>query len=151
MKFYVKNLALLFAILISLSFSLSENDPNDLNPENGPDSIEELNEKVDSTYVENVILNIQNVMDAYVYSDISQNPPNQGYFSKVNIQEELSKIEIEYLYLKQKQKFISLSTLPQLLCLLLLEKKEKLTLGAMANLCECKPDTIVKDIQGLFC
>ena len=62
----------------------------------------------------------------------------------------LSKIEIEYLYLKQKQKFISISTLPQLLCLLLLEKKEKLTLGAMANLCECKPDTIVKDIQGLF-
>ena len=81
------NLALLFAILISLSFSLSENS------ENGPDSIEELNEKVDPTYMENVISNLQNIMDAYVYSDISQNPPNQEYFSKVNIQEELSKIE----------------------------------------------------------
>ena len=62
----------------------------------------------------------------------------------------LSNIDIEYLYLKQKLKFISISTLPQLLCLLHLEKKEKLTLGTLANLCECSKDIILKDIQGLF-
>jgi hypothetical protein len=45
----------------------------------------------------------------------------------------LSKIDIEYLYLKHKN--ISVSTLPQLLSLLLLEKHEKLTLGKIAEYC----------------
>ena len=59
----------------------------------------------------------------------------------------LSKIEIEYLYLKTKN--ISTSTLPQLLSLLYLEKNGKLTLGKIAELCGCQPSTIITDIQGL--
>ena len=59
----------------------------------------------------------------------------------------LSKIEIEYLYLKSKN--ISVSTLPQLLSLLLLETHKKLTLGKIAQLCGCHPSTIINDIQGL--
>ena len=59
----------------------------------------------------------------------------------------LSKIDIEYLYLKHKN--ISVSTLPQLLSLLLLEKHEKLTLGKIAEFCGCQPATIITDIPGL--
>ena len=59
----------------------------------------------------------------------------------------LSKIDIEYLYLKHKN--ISVSTLPQLLSLLLLEKHEKLTLGEIAKYCGCQPATIITDIPGL--
>ena len=59
----------------------------------------------------------------------------------------LSKVDIEYLYLNQK--YISSSTLPQLLSLLLLEKNEKLSLGKIAELCGCQPSTIINDIQGL--
>ena len=40
-----------------------------------------------------VISELDSIMDAYVYSDISQNPPNQDYHIKVNIKEELSNIE----------------------------------------------------------
>ena len=60
----------------------------------------------------------------------------------------LSKVNIEYLYLKQKN--ISSSTLPQLLSLLILEKKEKLSLGKIAELCGCQVSTIITDIQGLI-
>ena len=59
----------------------------------------------------------------------------------------LSKVEIEYKYLKNKN--ISVSTLPQLLSLLHLEKSGKLTLGKIAELCGCQPSTIINDIQGL--
>ena len=59
----------------------------------------------------------------------------------------LSKVEIEYLYLKSKN--ISTSTLPQLLSLLFLEKNGKLTLGKIAELCGCQASTIITDIQGL--
>ena len=59
----------------------------------------------------------------------------------------LSKVEIEYKYLKNKN--ISVSTLPQLLSLLHLEKAGKLTLGKIAELCGCQPSTIINDIQGL--
>ena len=59
----------------------------------------------------------------------------------------LSKVEIQYLYLKNKN--ISLSTLPQLLSLLELEIHEKLTLGKIAELLGCQPSTITTDIQGL--
>jgi len=59
----------------------------------------------------------------------------------------LSKVEIQYLYLKNKN--ISLSTLPQLLSLLQLEIHEKLTLGKIAELLGCQPSTITTDIQGL--
>ena len=59
----------------------------------------------------------------------------------------LSKIDIEYLYLKHKN--ISVSTLPQLLSLLLLEKHEKLTLGKIAEYCGCQSATIITDIPGL--
>ena len=60
----------------------------------------------------------------------------------------LSKVNIEYLYLKQKN--ISSSTLPQLLSLLILEKKGKLSLGKIAELCGFQVSTIITDIQGLI-
>ena len=50
---------------------------------------------------------------------------------------------------KDKSKNISVSTLPQLLSLLLLETHKKLTLGKIAQLCGCHPSTIINDIQGL--
>ena len=60
----------------------------------------------------------------------------------------LSKLDIEYLYLKQK--YVSTSTLPQFLALLLLEKNGKLTLGKIAELCGCPAATIITDINGLI-
>ena len=59
----------------------------------------------------------------------------------------LSKIEIQYLYLKNKN--ISVSTLPQLLSLLLLEQKKELSLGTIAQMLGCQLNTITTDIQGL--
>ena len=59
----------------------------------------------------------------------------------------LSKLEIQYLYLKNKN--ISVSTLPQLLSLLQLEIHDKLTIGKIAELCGCQANTIITDIQGL--
>jgi len=59
----------------------------------------------------------------------------------------LSRLEIQYLYLKDKN--ISVSTLPQLLSLLLLEQKGELTLGEISQILKCKPETIIFEIQGL--
>ena len=59
-----------------------------------------------------------------------------------------SQIEIEYLYLNKKH--VSSSTLPQLLCLLELEKNGKLTFGKIAELLELKSDDIAKDVQWLY-
>ena len=59
----------------------------------------------------------------------------------------LSKVEITYLYLRNKN--ISVSTLPQLLSLLLLEKHGKLSLVSIAQHCGCQSSTIITDIQGL--
>ena len=59
----------------------------------------------------------------------------------------LSKLTIEYLYLKQK--IYSVSTLPQILSLLILEKKEKLSIKQIAELCGCQSSTIIEDIHGL--
>ena len=59
----------------------------------------------------------------------------------------LSKIEIQYLYLKNKN--ISVSTLPQLLILLNIEKKKSQSLGELAGLLGCKLSTIITEIQGL--
>ena len=59
----------------------------------------------------------------------------------------LSKMEISYLYLKNKN--ISVSTLPQLLSLLLLEQKGELSLGTIAQMLGCQVNTIINDIQGL--
>ena len=59
----------------------------------------------------------------------------------------LSKIEIQYLYLKSKN--ISVSTLPQLLSLLLLEQKKELSLGTIAQMLGCQLNTVTTDIQGL--
>ena len=93
MENYIIYLTLLFAALISPSLSIRENSPIVLTSKNLSNSIEELNENVNSTYMKDVISDLEKVMDAYVYSDISQSPPNTDYFLKVNIQEELSKIE----------------------------------------------------------
>ena len=59
----------------------------------------------------------------------------------------LSKMEIQFLKLKNKN--ISISTLPQFLTLLQLEKYHKLTLGAIANSIGCHISTILTDIHGL--
>ena len=59
----------------------------------------------------------------------------------------LSKVEIQYLYLKNKN--VSVSTLPQLLSLLLLEQKKELTLGTISQMLGCQLTTITTDIQGL--
>ena len=58
-----------------------------------------------------------------------------------------TKIEIQYLYLKNKN--ISVSTLPQLLSLLLLEQKGELALATIAQMLGCQVSTIISDIQGL--
>ena len=60
----------------------------------------------------------------------------------------LSKVEIQYLYLENKN--ISISTLPQLLTLLLLEKKEELSLEVISQLLGCQSSIIINDIQGLI-
>ena len=60
----------------------------------------------------------------------------------------LSKIEIQYLYLQNKN--ISISTLPQLLTLLLLEEKGELSLDVISQLLGCQPHIIINDIQGLI-
>ena len=59
----------------------------------------------------------------------------------------LSKVEIQYLYLENKN--ISISTLPQLLTLLLLEEKGELSLEMISQLLGCKSSTVINDIQGL--
>ena len=59
----------------------------------------------------------------------------------------LSKIEINYLYLEQK--YIGISTLPQLLLLLLLEQKSELSLQNISDLLGLKINIIINDIQGL--
>ena len=59
----------------------------------------------------------------------------------------LSKIEIQYLCFKNKN--ISISTLPQFLVLLLLEKHKKLTLVKISQLLECDITIILSDIPGL--
>ena len=59
----------------------------------------------------------------------------------------LSKVEIQYLYLKNKN--ISVSTLPQLLTLLLLEEKGELSLEMISQLLGCQSSTVLNDIQGL--
>ena len=59
----------------------------------------------------------------------------------------LSKIEIQFLYLENKN--ISISTLPQLLTLLLLEQKGELSLEVISQLLGCQPHIIINDIQGL--
>ena len=59
----------------------------------------------------------------------------------------ISKVEIQYLCFKNKN--ISISTLPQFLALLLLEKHKKLTLAKISELLECDIKVILSDIPGL--
>ena len=59
----------------------------------------------------------------------------------------LSKLEIQYLCFEKKN--ISISTLPQFLALLQLEKYEKLTLSKISELLGCHISTILTDISGL--
>ena len=59
----------------------------------------------------------------------------------------LSKIEIQYLYLNNKN--ISISTLPQLLILLNIEKRQPQSLEELSGLLGCKLETVITDIQGL--
>ena len=59
----------------------------------------------------------------------------------------LSKLEIQFLYLKNKN--ISISTLPQYLLLLQLEKYETLSLEKIAEFLGCQISTVLTDIHGL--
>ena len=60
----------------------------------------------------------------------------------------LSKLEVQYLYLKNKN--ISVSTLPQFVALLLLENEEKLTLERIAERLGCNVQKVINDIRGLI-
>ncbi len=59
----------------------------------------------------------------------------------------LSKLDIQYLYLKNKN--ISISTLPQFLTLLQLEKHETLKIGEIASYLGCQVNTVITDLHGL--
>ena len=59
----------------------------------------------------------------------------------------LSKIEVQFLFLKNKN--ICISTLPQILTLLQLEKYEKLTIKQVSEFLGCNVNTILTDIHGL--
>ena len=60
----------------------------------------------------------------------------------------LSKMEIQYLYLKNKN--ISISTLPQFLALYFLEQKNKLNIQQIAQLLGCNVQKVLYDITGLI-
>ena len=60
----------------------------------------------------------------------------------------LSKMEIQYLYLKNKN--ISTSTLPQFLALYFLEQNTKLNLQQIAQLLGCNVQKVIYDIRGLI-
>jgi DNA-binding MarR family transcriptional regulator len=59
----------------------------------------------------------------------------------------LSKLDIQYLYLKNKN--ISISTLPQFLTLLQLETHGTLTIQQIANSLGCQVSTVITDLHGL--
>ena len=61
---------------------------------------------------------------------------------------DLSRLNIEYLYLENKN--ISISTLPQLLILLCLEKYNKLSLEKIAELLKCDVRLIMYEVRGLI-
>ena len=78
---------------------------------------------------------------------------NDYYINKYNSRKlfwflGLSKLNIEYLYLKNKN--ISISTLPQLLILLCLEKYNKLSLEKIAELLKCDVRLIMYEVRGLI-
>ena len=58
-----------------------------------------------------------------------------------------STIEIQYLYLTNRN--VSISTLPQLLSLLLLEQNGELTLKKISEMLRCQSSTITNDLLGL--
>ena len=60
----------------------------------------------------------------------------------------LSKLEIQFIFLKNKN--ISISTLPQYLSLIYLEKKEKLSLQKISELLGCNVQKVINDIRGLI-
>ena len=60
----------------------------------------------------------------------------------------LSKLNIEYLYLKNKN--ISISTLPQLLILLCLEKHNKLSIEKISEKLKCDVKIIIDEVKGLI-
>jgi DNA-binding MarR family transcriptional regulator len=59
----------------------------------------------------------------------------------------LSKLEVQFLYLKNKN--IAISTLPQYLTLLHLETHGTKTIAEIAELLGCNVNTVIKDIHGL--
>ena len=60
----------------------------------------------------------------------------------------LSKVEIQYLYLKNKN--VSTSTLLQLLCLLQIEKAKRITIKKISDNLGIASDELLKDINGLI-
>ena len=56
--------------------------------------LDDLYFEVDSNYMNETITNIILLTEAYMYLDITQNPPN-SFHSKINLKDELKKINIE--------------------------------------------------------
>ena len=56
--------------------------------------LDDLYFEVDSNYMNETITNIILLTEAYIYLDITQNPPN-SFHSKINLKDELKKINIE--------------------------------------------------------
>ena len=59
----------------------------------------------------------------------------------------LSKLDVQFLYLKNKN--IAITTLPQFLTLLQLEKYENISIGKVAEILGCQVSTVITDIHGL--
>ena len=55
-------------------------------------NLDKLYEPVNSTYMQEVITNINSLLEGYVYLDIAKNPPNE-FHDKIDLKEELNKID----------------------------------------------------------
>ena len=93
-NFSIKQIRFYLAIslLISTTFALYENyEPKSI-LEDANDPIPELYENVNSTYMKDVIGDLKELIDSYVFSDILKNPPSPYNDIKVNILAEFDKI-----------------------------------------------------------
>ena len=83
---------LAISLLISTTLALYENyEPKSI-LEDANDPIPELYENVNSTYMKDVIGDLKELIDSYVFSDILKNPPSPYNDIKVNILAEFDKI-----------------------------------------------------------
>ena len=86
---------LTISLLINTTLCLYENYDQISSLESNNDSISELYEKVNSTYMKKVIDSLKELVNSYVYSDIIKNPPSPYEHLKVNISKEFEKIKTD--------------------------------------------------------